>query len=63
MGCIKSIGVSNFNQDQLSFLIKHAKIKPVLNQFQSYPGKHQQALIDFCKKMILSLKLINHLLS
>ncbi len=48
-GLIKSIGVSNFNEDQLSYLIKHARIKPVLNQFQSYPGKHQQALIDFCK--------------
>jgi diketogulonate reductase-like aldo/keto reductase len=48
-GKIKSIGVSNFNEDQLSYLIKHAKIKPVLNQFQSYPGKHQQSLIDFCK--------------
>jgi diketogulonate reductase-like aldo/keto reductase len=46
---IKSIGVSNFNIDQLSYLIKHARIKPVLNQFQSYPGKHQQSLIDFCK--------------
>jgi diketogulonate reductase-like aldo/keto reductase len=22
---------------------------PVLNQFLSYPGKHNQALIDFCK--------------
>jgi len=46
---IKSIGVSNFNEDQLSYLIKHARIKPVLNQFQSYPGKHQQSLIDYCK--------------
>ena len=49
-GLIKSIGVSNFNEDQLSYLIKHARIKPVLNQFQSYPGKHQQSLIDYCKK-------------
>ncbi len=48
-GLLKSIGVSNFNQDQLSDLIKHARIKPVLNQFQSYPSKHQQSLIDFCK--------------
>lgn len=46
---IKSIGVSNFNEDQLAYLIKHARIKPVINQFQSYPGKHQQSLIDFCK--------------
>jgi len=36
-GLIKSIGVSNFNEDQLAYLIKHASIKPVLNQFQSYP--------------------------
>lgn len=48
-GRIKSIGVSNFNIDQITYLVKHAKIKPVLNQFQSYPGKHQQALIDYCK--------------
>ncbi len=48
-GLIKSIGVSNFNENQLAYLIKHATIKPVINQFQSYPGKHNQALIDFCK--------------
>lgn len=48
-GVIKSIGVSNFNTDQLQYLMNHARIKPVLNQFQSYPGKHQQHLIDFCK--------------
>ena len=48
-GLIKSIGVSNFNEAQLAHLIKHARIKPVLNQFQSYPGNHRQRLIDFCK--------------
>lgn len=48
-GLIKSIGVSNFNEDQLSFLLEHARIKPVLNQFLSYPGHHNQALIDFCQ--------------
>jgi diketogulonate reductase-like aldo/keto reductase len=48
-GFIQSIGVSNFNQDQLLDLLKHARIKPVLNQFLSYPGKHNQELIDFCK--------------
>lgn len=49
-GLIKSIGVSNFNIEQLTFLLEHARIKPVLHQFQSYPGHHQQHLIDFCKK-------------
>lgn len=49
-GLIHSIGVSNFNETQLQYVMKHANIKPVLNQFQSYPGRHQQALIDFCKE-------------
>lgn len=48
-GKIKSIGVSNFNEEQLGYLLDHARIKPVVNQFQSYPGRHQQAIIDFCK--------------
>jgi diketogulonate reductase-like aldo/keto reductase len=48
-GLLRSIGVSNFNIDQLSYLMEHARIQPVLNQFQSYPGKHQQDLIDFCQ--------------
>jgi diketogulonate reductase-like aldo/keto reductase len=48
-GLIKSIGVSNFSESQLEYLLNHADIKPVINQFQSYPGKHQQSLIDFCK--------------
>lgn len=48
-GLIRSLGVSNFNETQLEYLLKYAKIKPVINQFQSYPGNHQQSLIDFCK--------------
>jgi diketogulonate reductase-like aldo/keto reductase len=49
-GRIRSIGVSNFNEEQLTYLLNQARIKPVLNQFLSYPGKHNQALIDFCKQ-------------
>lgn len=49
-GLIRSIGVSNFNEEQLTHLLQHARIKPVLNQFLSYPGNHNQALVDFCKK-------------
>jgi diketogulonate reductase-like aldo/keto reductase len=48
-GLIRSIGVSNFNEAQLTYLMKHARIQPVLNQFLSYPGNHNQDLIDFCK--------------
>ena len=49
-GRLKSIGVSNFNEEQLTYLIEHARIKPVLNQFLSYPGHHNQRLIDFCQE-------------
>jgi diketogulonate reductase-like aldo/keto reductase len=47
-GVIKSIGVSNFSIDQLTYLMKHARIQPVLHQFQSYPGKLNSSMIDFC---------------
>lgn len=48
-GLIRSIGVSNFNPEPLKHLMDHARIKPVLNQFLSYPGHHNQALIDYCQ--------------
>ena len=48
-GHIRSIGVSNFNVNQLETLLKHARIKPVLNQFLSYPGHHNQDIIDYCQ--------------
>lgn len=48
-GHIRSIGVSNFSIDQLTHLLTHAHIKPVVHQFLSYPGRHNQALIEFCQ--------------
>ena len=48
-GLIKSIGVSNFTINQLTYLIKHARIQPVLHQFQSYPGKLNADMIAFCQ--------------
>jgi diketogulonate reductase-like aldo/keto reductase len=48
-GMIRSIGVSNFSEEQLLYILKHGRIKPVLNQFLSYPGHHNQLLIDFCQ--------------
>ncbi len=48
-GTLKSIGVSNFNIDQLSYLLDHSKIKPAVNQLQSHPGLWQDDLIEFCQ--------------
>lgn len=49
-GRIKSLGVSNFNQQQLTYLLENSKIKPVVNQIESHPGLWQDELISFCKK-------------
>lgn len=46
-GRVKSIGLSNFNIEQTSYILKHAKIKPVVNQIESHPGYWQHELISF----------------
>jgi len=48
---IKAIGVSNFNQEQLKYVYDHARIKPAVNQFLSYPGHEQKELIEFCQEL------------
>ncbi len=49
-GVIKTLGVSNFNEEQLGYLLTHANIKPALNQIESHPGFFQQELIEFSQK-------------
>lgn len=46
-GRLRSIGVSNFNNDQLGYLLKHATIKPAVNQIESHPGKWNDDQIAF----------------
>jgi diketogulonate reductase-like aldo/keto reductase len=36
-GKIKSIGLSNFNIEQVSTILEISKIKPVCNQFEIHP--------------------------
>src|SRR5690606_3495130 len=47
-GLFKAIGVSNFNEAQLDYIIKHAKIKPMVNQIESNPAKFNHELIKYC---------------
>nr|XP_026489108.1 aldo-keto reductase AKR2E4-like [Vanessa tameamea] len=51
LGLVKSIGVSNFNEEQLKRILKHANIKPVVNQFEINPTMTQHKLVDLCKEM------------
>ncbi|ERL94422.1 hypothetical protein D910_11700 [Dendroctonus ponderosae] len=50
MGLTKSIGVSNFNSEQITRLIANSKIKPVVNQVECNPNLNQKKLIKFCKE-------------
>jgi aldehyde reductase len=49
-GLVRSLGVSNFNVEQLERLIKNSKIKPVLNEIENHPGWSANRTIEFCKK-------------
>lgn len=49
-GWTKSIGLSNFNTDQMKRILATAKIRPVCNQIECHPYLNQNQLIDYCKK-------------
>ncbi|KAK2575284.1 hypothetical protein KPH14_008136 [Odynerus spinipes] len=46
----RSIGISNFNSEQVARLMKSAKIIPVNNQVEISVNLNQEELINFCKK-------------
>ncbi|RZB40430.1 Aldo ket red domain containing protein [Asbolus verrucosus] len=50
LGLAKSIGLSNFNSEQVDRVFKNCKIKPVINQVEVNPNINQKKLIEFCKK-------------
>lgn len=49
-GLVKNIGVSNFNIEQLQRLLKHAQIKPTVNQIECSPHVTPLDTIKFCKE-------------
>ncbi|XP_030566867.1 aldo-keto reductase family 1 member B1 [Drosophila novamexicana] len=50
LGLTKSIGVSNFNSEQLTRLLANCKIKPIHNQIECHPALNQKKLIALCKQ-------------
>lgn len=48
LGWVKSIGVSNFNSEQIARLLTVAKIVPVVNQVECSPTINQKKLTKFC---------------
>lgn len=49
-GRLHAIGVSNFEEADLEWLLKEARIPPVVNQIESHPGTWNDALITYCQK-------------
>lgn len=47
-GKIRSIGVSNFNSQQINRLLSVAKVKPVVNQVECHVNFNQHKLLKFC---------------
>ena len=49
-GRVRSLAVSNFNVEQLSVLLKSARIKPVANQVELHPYLPNGRLVEYCRK-------------
>ncbi len=48
-GLVKSIGVSNFNSEQIARVLSNSTVKPVTNQVESHPYLAQKKLLDYCR--------------
>ncbi|XP_055938939.1 aldo-keto reductase family 1 member B1-like isoform X2 [Argiope bruennichi] len=48
-GLVKSIGLSNFNSEQIKTILSICKIKPTVLQVECHPYLNQNKLIEFCK--------------
>ncbi|XP_026764814.2 aldo-keto reductase AKR2E4-like [Galleria mellonella] len=48
LGLARSIGVSNFNKEQLTRILSVAQIKPAVHQFEISPTLTQHDLVNFC---------------
>jgi len=49
LGLVKSIGLSNFNSEQIKDIMNKGSIKPVMNQVECHPYLGQEKLLKFCE--------------
>ena len=55
LGLTKSIGLSNFNSEQIERILSVAEIKPVMNQVECHPNLSQKKLREFCAKRDIAI--------
>uniref|UniRef100_A0A1I8PKS4 NADP-dependent oxidoreductase domain-containing protein n=1 Tax=Stomoxys calcitrans TaxID=35570 RepID=A0A1I8PKS4_STOCA len=55
LGLVRSIGVSNFNSEQLQRVLDNCEIKPVTNQVECSPALNQRKLTQYCKERGVTL--------
>lgn len=48
-GLVRSIGLSNFNSEQIKRILNEGEIKPVVNQVECHPYLNQKKLQEFCE--------------
>lgn len=63
MGKVKAIGVSNFNVHHIDYLLKNAKVKPMVNQVETHIHLQNQFLQDYCTKNNVQLEAYAPLMS
>lgn len=58
LGTAKSIGVSNFNQDQILQLVEDSGVVPAVNQIEFHPFIYakQVELVDFCAEQGIAVE-------
>jgi aldehyde reductase len=49
LGLVRSIGLSNFNSEQIKRVLDIATVKPAVNQVEVHPYLNQTKLVEFCK--------------
>lgn len=48
-GLVRSIGISNFNCDDMENLLQNCSIKPMVNQIRYFISDTQPDVVDYCK--------------
>lgn len=54
-GLTKSIGISNFNKEQIERVLKVATVVPQTNQVECHPYLNQKKLMQFCKEKNITI--------